>query len=104
MADVASELWMTEVPDHRGPLRGGGIALWRRIAGTLEKEIASGILAAGMQLPTEVGLAGRFGVNRHTVRRALEELSRNGLIRIEQGRGSFVAEDVLDYTVGPRTR
>jgi GntR family phosphonate transport system transcriptional regulator len=38
------------------------------------------------------------------VRRALEELSRAGLIRIEQGRGSFVAEDVLDYAVAPRTR
>ena len=42
----------------------------------------------------------RFGVNRHTVRRALEELSRGGLVRVEQGRGSFVAEDVLDYAVG----
>jgi GntR family phosphonate transport system transcriptional regulator len=31
-------------------------------------------------------------------------LSRGGLIRIEQGRGSFVAEDVIDYTVQPRTR
>jgi GntR family phosphonate transport system transcriptional regulator len=25
-------------------------------------------------------------------------------VRIEQGRGSFVAEDVIDYRVGPRTR
>ncbi|HEY0420124.1 MAG TPA: phosphonate metabolism transcriptional regulator PhnF, partial [Acetobacteraceae bacterium] len=37
-------------------------------------------------------------------RRALEEMQRNGLVRVEQGRGSFVAEDVLDYTVAPRTR
>ncbi len=44
------------------------------------------------------------GVNRHTVRRALEELSRGGLVRVEQGRGSFVAEDVLEYAVEPRTR
>jgi len=34
----------------------------------------------------------------------LEELSRGGLVRIEQGRGTFVAEDVLEYTVEPRTR
>ncbi len=46
----------------------------------------------------------RFGVNRHTVRRALEELSRGGLVRVEQGRGTFVTEDVLEYTVEPRTR
>jgi GntR family phosphonate transport system transcriptional regulator len=38
------------------------------------------------------------------VRRALEELSRAGLVRVEQGRGSFIAEDVLDYAVSARTR
>ena len=31
-------------------------------------------------------------------------LSRSGLVRVEQGRGSFVAEDVLEYTVESRTR
>jgi GntR family phosphonate transport system transcriptional regulator len=34
----------------------------------------------------------------------MEEVEGRGLIRIEQGRGSFVAEDVLDYRLGPRTR
>ena len=34
----------------------------------------------------------------------MEELEGRGLVRIEQGRGSFVAEDVLDYKLGPRTR
>jgi len=84
--------------------RGQGIALWRQISGALEKEIAAGNLSPGARLPTEAELSGRFGVNRHTVRRAMEELEARGLVRIEQGRGSFVAEDVLDYPVGPRTR
>ena len=84
--------------------REDGVALWRQIARALEGEIAAAIHPAGGRLPTEAQLAARFAVNRHTVRRALEEMSRNGLIRIEQGRGSFVAEDVLDYTIGPRTR
>jgi GntR family phosphonate transport system transcriptional regulator len=34
----------------------------------------------------------------------LEELEARGIIRVEQGRGAFVAEDVLDYPLGPRTR
>jgi len=89
---------------HPVAARAEGITLWRHIATTLEAEIAAGTLAPGAQLPTEAALAARFHVNRHTIRRALEELSRSGLIRVEQGRGSFVAEDVLDYTVGPRTR
>ena len=84
--------------------RQDGIALWRQIVGRLQSDIAAGALKPGMRLPTEAALSTQFGVNRHTVRRALEELSRDGLVRVEQGRGSFVAEDVLDYTVEARTR
>ena len=81
-----------------------GVALWRRIVEAVELDITAGTLAPGARLPTEAQMSAQFAVNRHTVRRALEELSRNGLVRVEQGRGSFVAEDVLDYTIGPRTR
>jgi len=84
--------------------RRDGVTLWRQIAGRLHGDIASGAHKPGERLPTEAELSAQFGVNRHTVRRALEELSRNGLVRVEQGRGTFVAEDVLDYTVEPRTR
>lgn len=84
--------------------RGGGVALWRQIAAALEREVTGGALPPGARLPTEGALAARFGVNRHTLRRAMEALESRGLVRVEQGRGSFVAEDVLDYPLGPRTR
>lgn len=84
--------------------RGQGVALWRQIAGTIEAEIKGGSANPGDRLPTEAMLTARFGVNRHTVRRALEDLEARGLIRVEQGRGAFVAEDVVDYRLGPRTR
>jgi GntR family phosphonate transport system transcriptional regulator len=94
---------MTPGSFHPAP-REDGVALWRQIATTLRAEIAAATLAPGARLPTEAQLAARFAVNRHTVRRGLEELSRAGLIRIEQGRGSFVTEDVLDYAIGQRPR
>jgi GntR family transcriptional regulator, phosphonate transport system regulatory protein len=100
------EFAMTE-PAQDAPglaLREAGVALWRQIVRVIEREIAEGAYPPGGRLPTEAQLAARFSVNRHTIRRALEELSRNGLVRVEQGRGSFVAEDVLDYAVAPRTR
>ena len=93
---------MTPCPSSVAP--GSGVAQWRQIADRLHADIAGSVLKPGDRLPTEAHLATRFGVNRHTVRRALEELSRAGAIRIEQGRGSFVADDVLDYVVGARTR
>src|ERR1700733_2427409 len=84
--------------------RHDGVTLWRQIASQIQGDVVSGACKPGTRLPTEAELSARFGVNRHTVRRALEELSRDGLVRVEQGRGSFVAEDVLDYNVEARTR
>jgi len=100
---------MTDAPSAplagAAPLaRGQGVSLWRQIVQTIEREIASGGHRPGARLPTEAELSARFAVNRHTVRRAMEELEGRGLVRIEQGRGSFVAEDILDYRLGPRTR
>jgi GntR family phosphonate transport system transcriptional regulator len=102
---VDTSMTATDALPPAGPLaRGQGVALWRQIVGSLEREIAAGGLPPGARLPTESELSARFAVNRHTVRRAMEELQTRGLVRIEQGRGSFVAEDVLDYPLGPRTR
>ncbi|WP_235830044.1 phosphonate metabolism transcriptional regulator PhnF [Algihabitans albus] len=84
--------------------REAGVAVWHQIAATLVAEIESGALAEGSRLPTEPALAVRFGVNRHTVRRAIAHLTDRGLVRVEQGRGTFVSEHVLDYLVGRRTR
>jgi GntR family phosphonate transport system transcriptional regulator len=84
--------------------RGDGLALWRQIASRLEAAITSGQLVAGARLPTETDLAEALAVNRHTIRRAMEELTGRGLVRVEQGRGSFVAEEVVEYPLGSRTR
>ncbi len=81
-----------------------GVALWHRIAAALRAEIEAGRLAPGARLPSEAALAARFGVNRHTARHGLDALVREGLIESIQGRGSFVADDVLDYAIGPRSR
>lgn len=95
---------MTTASQELKPERGGGLSRWRDILRTLETEIASGQPARGERLPTEAQMAARFGVNRHTVRQAVGELARAGLVRVEHGRGAFVSEDVIDYAVAPRTR
>ena len=84
--------------------RGTGIAAWRQIADEIAAEIGDGRLLPGGQLPTEGQLAARFGVNRHTVRRALSELAGRGLVRATQGRGTFVEARPIPYPIGRRTR
>lgn len=84
--------------------RGSGITLWRQIAERLGAELLSGTLKPGERLPTEIDLANRYAVNRHTVRRAVAALADKGYLRVEQGRGTFVQEGVIDYMIGRRTR
>ncbi len=79
-------------------------ALWSSIANTLETEIGSGHYAPGERLPTEAQLAARFGVNRHTVRRALAHLVGLGLVHTRRGSGAFVAQNPTDYPLGRRVR
>lgn len=54
--------------------------------------IHSGELKSGDSLPTVRELAVQLGVNANTVARVYRELSREGLLRLERGIGTFVAE------------
>ncbi|MDA9314826.1 phosphonate metabolism transcriptional regulator PhnF, partial [Alphaproteobacteria bacterium] len=49
-------------------------------------------------------LAQQFKVNRHTIRRSIAELVEEGLLKVEQGRGTFVIDHLVDYQLGRRTR
>jgi GntR family phosphonate transport system transcriptional regulator len=81
-----------------------GVSLWRRIADDLEQSIARGTFQPGSRLPGEIEIAGRFGVNRHTVRRAIAALAERGLVRAERGSGTFIERRRIPYTIRPRTR
>ncbi|WP_439562762.1 phosphonate metabolism transcriptional regulator PhnF [Roseinatronobacter sp.] len=79
-------------------------ALWQSICDTLRTEIAQGAWRAGARLPTEAELAQRFDVNRHTIRRALSQLSDEGLVQSRRGAGVFVRATPVPYQIGTRTR
>jgi GntR family transcriptional regulator, phosphonate transport system regulatory protein len=81
-----------------------GVSLWRRIADEIENSIARGVFEAGSKLPGEVEIANRFGVNRHTVRRAIAALADRGLVRAERGSGTFIEQQRIPYPIRQRTR
>ncbi|WP_221622239.1 FadR/GntR family transcriptional regulator [Larkinella rosea] len=56
----------------------------------LQQQIASGHYAIGEKLPSEPELMQHFGVGRSTVREAIRILANKGLIRVQQGLGTFV--------------
>lgn len=78
--------------------------IWKTIAETLTAEIAEGHYKPTEKLPTEAELSARFGVNRHTVRRALAEMQAQGLVHARRGAGVFVAADPTPYPIGKRVR
>jgi GntR family transcriptional regulator len=79
-------------------VRGPGTTLYGQIEDWLAGEIAAGALVPGDRLPTEHDLAGWFGVSRMTLRHALAELARRGLVSRAAGRhgGTFVAAPKLE--------
>ena len=57
----------------------------------IEEMIVGGSLADGQKLPSERQLAATLEVSRASLREALSVLATLGLVRIEPGRGTFVA-------------
>ncbi len=89
---------------RKNPLGARGITLWRCIADDFEQTILIGKFANREKLPGENEIAEHYGVNRHTVRRAIAELAGRGLVYTERGSGTYVKADKLDYPIGERTR
>jgi GntR family transcriptional regulator of arabinose operon len=63
---------------------------YQQLAGVLSGKIESGGFGPGDPLPSEVELAQQYGVNRHTLRRALDLLEEEGKVIRRRGRGTFV--------------
>lgn len=68
------------------------VPAYRTVCEAIEREIMSGRLGPGDQLPTETDLAEQFGLTRHTVREGLRILEEGGLVGREAGRRLFVKQ------------
>jgi GntR family transcriptional regulator len=68
-----------------------GATLHRQLFMLLREQIMRGVYAAGAPLPNEDAFCGYFGISRITVRRALSDLQRLGLVERYAGRGTFVS-------------
>ncbi len=69
--------------------------VYLELANILRSELMA--YTAGDYLPAEVQLAARFDVNRHTLRRAIDELVREGAVLRRQGKGTQVLQRPLIY-------
>lgn len=72
------------------------IPLYYQLKQILRERIESGDWPAGFAIPAERELCGEFGVSRATVRQAISGLVNEGLLKREQGRGTFVCRPKVE--------
>lgn len=72
------------------------LPIYMQIVEVLLERIEQGELTPGDRVGAERSLAKQFGVNRRTIRQALEVLERRGLVERRQGAGTFVAEPRIE--------
>lgn len=66
------------------------LSLAEEVADRLQELIVSGKYTVGQQLPTEPELMSQFSVGRSSIREAVKILAHRGLVRVQQGLGTFV--------------
>lgn len=69
--------------------------LYRQLMERLRADIAAGVYPPHSRIPSEQALCEGYGVSRVTVRKALSELTREGLLQRQQGKGTFVSAPKL---------
>jgi GntR family transcriptional regulator len=80
--------------------------MYQQIADDLQKQIDSGTLGRGSQLPTELELREQYNASRNTIRDAIKRLTGQGLVETRPGQGTFVTMKVDPFvtqlTADPR--
>ncbi|PWJ59884.1 DNA-binding FadR family transcriptional regulator [Dyadobacter jejuensis] len=72
------------------------------VAQQLTDRIGQGEFAVGEKLPTEPALMELFGVGRSTVREAIRKLTHSGMVRVQQGLGTFVLKAAANESLTER--
>lgn len=76
-----------------------GLPLYQKVIDTVVARIAAGELLPGGMLPSETQLATEIGVSQGTARKGLTVLEQHGIVRREQGRGTFVTARTPDSSL-----
>ncbi len=75
------------------------VPLYYQLKGIISEQIDSGEWRPGAQVPSERELCEQFKISRITVRQALTELTVEGRLIREHGRGTFVAPPRIQQTL-----
>ncbi|WP_212003511.1 FadR/GntR family transcriptional regulator [Chitinophaga sp. HK235] len=78
--------------------------LSNRVINAIQKDISQGIYKPGQKIPTEPELMVQYAVGRSTIREAIKTLAMSGVLRVQQGSGTYVNESVQAESLDQRLR
>jgi GntR family transcriptional regulator len=65
--------------------------LYEQIKAYILSHIQAGVYAPDQRIPSERALSEQFGVNRQTVKRAIDELTQSGVLYVQIGKGTYIS-------------
>jgi DNA-binding FadR family transcriptional regulator len=75
-----------------------------KIINAIRKDILAGKLKKGEKIPAEPELMEIYEVGRSTIREAIKTLAISGILRVQQGSGTFVTSKIKDESLTQRLR
>lgn len=78
--------------------RSSPMPLWAQLEAELRRRLDAGEFDDGF--PTDAQLVNRYEVSRHTVREAIRQLNKTGVLRRERGRGTVVNRAEFEQPLG----
>lgn len=79
-----------------------GLPAYRQLVDQVRHAVRLGLLRPGDQLPSVREVVTQVTINPNTVHRAYRDLEAEGLVRAEQGRGTFVLRSAVGPGSDPR--
>ncbi|RFS25111.1 FadR family transcriptional regulator [Chitinophaga silvatica] len=75
-----------------------------RVIIAIQKDISQGKYKPGQKIPAEPELMVQYAVGRSTIREAIKTLAISGVLRVQQGAGTFVNEAITAESLDQRLR
>ena len=80
-------------------IEGNGVSLYYQLQEILKRKIEKKVWRAGDKIPNEIDLAEQYKVSRSTVRQAVLQMVREGLLVRKKGIGTFVAKEKFNAPI-----
>jgi len=75
-----------------------------QVTNKIRRDISQGVYKVGEKIPAEPELMKLYSVGRSTIREAIKTLAMTGILRVQQGSGTFINAGVQHETIDQRLR